>query len=347
MLAIELLQVFFDVRQSLSRVHSVSEWQQCYDFADMQAVIGVLFAAIKRLPKEQRPVLDQLLDWVGQSEYMSDQGAEMDSLIRSEAARIRAFGMKCVVLKGRGLARMYDHGVRTTGDVDIWAMADRQTICRYCRENVKDYNPAEDGSLHTSYMLGDVVVEMHFTPTYLSSPKYGKVLEKWIAAYEARPDNIVEVDGIPVPTLDFNLVYLMLHMYRHYLFEGIGLRHLVDYMVVLAKADAEQKAEVYHVLRSLGADRFAGAVLWVATECLGLKDAALAECPLDERRGRMLWDAILVGGNFGKSDVMNSHKYRTAPLRRMWRFVSRNSSLVCAYPGEILGHVFSKIKFIG
>lgn len=43
--------------------------------------------------------------------------------------------------------------------------------------------------------------------------------------------------GITVPTINFNIIYILSHLYRHVFTEGIGLRQLIDYYFVLVKSE--------------------------------------------------------------------------------------------------------------
>lgn len=61
-LGIELLQVALGVRPMLSRAPSDKEWDEIFHFAEEQAIMGVLFGGVERLPAEQRPYMDLLME---------------------------------------------------------------------------------------------------------------------------------------------------------------------------------------------------------------------------------------------------------------------------------------------
>ena len=70
---IELLQVSVGTRDELSRGLTDSEWNEIYRLAESQGLIGILFGGIERLPKEQTPFMDLLMDLLGQTEYLKTQ----------------------------------------------------------------------------------------------------------------------------------------------------------------------------------------------------------------------------------------------------------------------------------
>ena len=345
MLETELLQVSLGIRRCLSRTYTDGEWDRCLVFADKQAILGVLWAGIEVLPKEQSPYKDLLMEWMGQTERLQTRSDEMNRACTRVYHNFKSAGFESVILKGQSNAKLYGGKLlRTPGDIDIWLFAPRDLICRYLRENVPSYSGEHEGKLHTEFHWRDVTLEVHFTATYLTVPKYDRRLSVWLEAQSRELKTLGSklTDGFPSPTLEFNLVYLILHMYRHYLFEGIGLRHVVDYYLVLQKSTAMQRRAAFDVLQNLGAERFAAALMWVLAEGFDL-NAEIWLCQPDTWRGRMLWNAIMDGGNFGKADKMNSEEYRRWGWKRLWRFVKRNVSMFAAYPNEIGWHILGRV----
>ena len=49
------------------------EWNELYAEAEKQSLIGVCFAGIEALGKEQLSTMDLLMDWLGQTEYIKSQ----------------------------------------------------------------------------------------------------------------------------------------------------------------------------------------------------------------------------------------------------------------------------------
>lgn len=385
----ELLQVALGIRPELSQIYNNEEWDACYEFAGKQAIVGVLFAGIERLPKQQRPYNDLLMLWIRQVMYMLTQSEKLDQMCALVARNFKLAGFDCVILKGQGVAKLYkqflgsagnfnsslsvsssskDHFLlRTPGDIDCWVFADRSDIWNYLKKNVPSFTGEHDGNLHTEFIFHNTTVEVHYTATYLITPIYNKRLQDWLKKQALGFVINIEKDAItnapldttaslsteenvkykitnyfPTPTLEFNLVYLILHMYRHYLFEGIGLRHVVDYYIVLQMTTDEQKREAMKILNSFGAGDFARALMWVLNECLEMKAESML-CKPNAWRGKMLMDAILKGGNFGKFDKINSIEFRQWGMKRCWRFVLRNMRLFIAYPNEIGWHVVKRL----
>lgn len=88
-------------------------------------------------------------------------------------------------------------------------------------------------------------------------------------------------------------------------------------------------------LKWLGLWSFAGAVMYVLREVMGLAEGMMI-APVDERRGEMLLDDILNGGNFGHHD---RHRAWGHNVLRLYR----DAKLVRYYPAEALSEPLFRI----
>ena len=86
-------------------------------------------------------------------------------------------------------------------------------------------------------------------------------------------------------------------------------------------------------LKWLGLWEFAGAVMYVLREVMGLDEKRMI-CAPDERRGRLLLEEIMAGGNFGHYDTRN-HFGQGALWHNIQRF-RRDWRMLRFYPSEAL-----------
>ena len=61
----ELIQVAIGTRICLSHTPSADEWGELYAMAKKQSLVGVCFAAVQRLPEDERPQEMLYLTWMG------------------------------------------------------------------------------------------------------------------------------------------------------------------------------------------------------------------------------------------------------------------------------------------
>ena len=88
-------------------------------------------------------------------------------------------------------------------------------------------------------------------------------------------------------------------------------------------------------LKHLGLFKFAGAVMYVLHEVLGLSDDKLIVL-MDEKRGRLLLSEILNGGNFGKHFSKYGHFTQQGMAKKYFLKIWRNMHFVRYYPAEAL-----------
>ena len=85
----------------------------------------------------------------------------------------------------------------------------------------------------------------------------------------------------------------------------------------------------------LGLWKFAGAVMYVLKEVLGLSEDKMI-VPMDEKRGRLLLAEILDGGNFGRHFTMYAGFTHQSMGKKYFLKIWRNMHFVRYYPAEAL-----------
>ena len=229
---------------------------------------------------------------------------------------------------------------RTPGDIDIWLKGERKDILSYVRQHVPHCKPVYH---HVDFPVIDGLdIEVHFTPTWMNSPITNRRLQQFFHSFnfQLSSSNYPE---LPTPSLSFNRVYILVHIYRHLFAEGIGLRQLLDYYFVLSQGfTIEEREDTMRMLRSLKMQRFAGAVMWVLQQVFAMDDRYQLTAP-DEREGRFLLSEIMQAGNFGQHDERLQHEQGESTLHWGWRKVKRNFRFVRSYPSEVLWSPLFKV----
>lgn len=113
----------------------------------------------------------------------------------------------------------------------------------------------------------------------------------------------VSTNAFVTPSASFNFFYILLYAYQYLLYEGVGLRQLLDYYFVLKNAPKLLYSEPMAVVRKLGMECFVRRVMWIMQEVFGL-DADHLLCELDEKEGYYILEQIMEGGNFGHYDEL-------------------------------------------
>ena len=427
-------------KENMSRVITGMDWQELYSFASKQALLGLCFEGIERLGKEypeelkQNPIGRELLmTWMGKAQQIRRQNMKVNAVASKLFSILREDGMRCCILKGQGNALMYPNPYsRTPGDIDVWIDASRDRIMEYTQ---KKFELEDDIRLqHLETSLDGVPVELHFFPCSMNNPIYHARLQKWFKRNaDLQCSHIVGLpDGagdIAIPTMAFNVVYQLTHLYHHFFDEGIGMRQIIDYYYVVcdfykvyqnsskitpslftikegstsypdpltlrgeggnrptrcseplrSKDGGPSKVSpdcagwdrrgvsgdtgsvscssgssitsvssafttdssastaldvVQRELKYLGLWKFAGAVMFVLHEVLGLAEDKMI-VPIDEKRGRLLLAEILDGGNFGRHFTKYARFTHQSMRKKYFLKIWRNMHFVRYYPAEAL-----------
>ena len=346
----------------MSMVVAKIDWRQLYTFASNQAILGFCFNGINRLGQEypdelkQNPIGRELLmNWMGKAQQIRSQNMKVNAVAGKLFSMLREDGMRCCVLKGQGNALMYPNPYsRTPGDIDVWINASRKRIMEYAQ---KKFELGDDIRLqHLETSLDGVPVELHFFPCSMNNILNHVRLQKWFRRNaDLQCSNVVGLpDGagdIAIPTSPFNVVYQLCHLYHHFFDEGIGMRQIIDYYYVVNNDELLViRDTLQRELKHLGLWKFAGAVMYVLKEVLGLSEEKMI-VPMDEKRGKLLLAEILEGGNFGRHFTKYGHFTKQGMAKKYFLKIWRNMHFVRFYPAEALSepifrtwHFFWRLK---
>ncbi len=354
----ELIRVALGNADRLSHIPTQKEWQMLYDMAKKQSLVGICFAGVQKASPQPSPegkgekslpsggdleeaYIPEMLyfTWMGMAAKIQQRNEFMNVKTKEALTFFREKGCPSQVLKGQGIASLYGNlsGLRQSGDIDVWAAGGREKIYQLSRDVLGKITGANYHHIHFP-MWEDPEIELHIYPSFLSSPYRNWQLHKFCKLYEPKDD---EKD---FPSTAFNLVFIMLHCYRHLCGHGVGMRQVMDYYFVLQQAKQRgskgsessrgSRVETMKWVKRLGMGRFAPALMWVMKEVFGLEDEYLL-CESDEKEGRFLLNEIMNTGNMGHGET----RFQWGQKSALGRFVAaqkRNLHLITHYPHEVL-----------
>ena len=353
-----ILQYCLGYMGNISNVVASIDWHKLYSFASKQAILGLCFDGIERLgeeyPEELRlnPIGRELLmTWMGKAQQIRRQNRKVNTVASKLFSMLREDGLRCCILKGQGNALMYPNPYsRTPGDIDVWVNTSRKYLTEYAKCHFKLEDDIRFHHLETT--MDGVPVELHFFPGIMNNPIYNARLQKWFRRNaDLQCSHIVGLpDGtgeIAVPTSAFNVVYQLTHLYHHFFDEGIGMRQIIDYyyvvisdyLLVINDESLGIRDTLQSELKHLGLWKFAGAVMYVLHEALGLPEEKMI-APMDEKRGKLLLSEIMNGGNFGRHFTKYGHFTQQGMAKKYFLKIWRNMHFVRYYPAEALSEPF-------
>ena len=413
-------------------------------------IYSILFDGIKKLPAEHVEMEKELLlQWMAESQMLVKANVRLNDAAIQVSEWFRKKGFRTCILKGQGNALMYPNPYsRTPGDIDIWVEGEDKRVISF----VRSISPHEKACYHhiefPSYK--GVEVEVHYRPSFLLCFWHDRKLQKYYERVKEEQFShrvmLGEQGEIAIPTVEFNLIFQLTHIFAHLMNEGIGLRQLVDYYYVLcdfykvyqksskitpslftlkegstshpdpltlrgeggnrptrcseplrSKVGGPSKVSpdcagwdrrgvsgdtssvscssvsgssitsvrsasttdpsastslvvVQRELKYLGLWKFAGAVMYVLHEALGLSGEKRI-APMDEKRGKLLLAEILNGGNFGRHFTKYAGFTHQSMGKKYFLKIWRNMHFVRCYPAEALSepifrtwHFFWRVK---
>ena len=340
----EIIQVAIGNKDRIETPLSNDELQGLFQLSCKHSIASILLEGIEKIQtgidKSQQTLL---LEWIGiqlqtvsANQLQNDRAKELCELLTKA-------GYRNCILKGQGTALYYDKPkIRQCGDIDIWVEGERDEILNFARRRGYDI-PHIDIKHSDIVFFDDVPVEVHFMPSWMYNPKTNKRLQSFFSGLSDKQfENYDAEHGFTHTTIDFDLVFSIVHIYRHIFSEGIGLRQLVDYYYILKRSTPELRNKAAEVLVSLRMASFVGGVMWILCSCFGMKKE-FALCPVNEAHGRFLLSEILTAGNFGQYDDRMKRIDVENRLERGFVQLKRNLRFVMFYPSEVLWSPFWKL----
>ena len=341
MLFFELLQIALGNRERLGKALSTEEWTEIYAESERQAVTGILLQGIDRLPLEQRPPKVFLLQWIGVGQMIEQQNHLLDERCVELLSNLTSAGLHPTILKGQGVARYYPEALqklRQPGDIDVYVSDGREKAIAYAKSLGQKDIDWDYKHLHLK-IWDDTEAELHYHVEVLLNLWKNRKLQKWFQSHQdaIQGSRFKVQDGVIVtPSVEFNVFYILLHIYRHFLYEGVGFRQIIDYYFVLKNLNDNlnvNESYAYKAVREFGMTRFAKGLMWVMHEALGMSREWMLWEP-DEKEGRYILEQVMMGGNFGHHDERLKHS--GGKLGAVKAILTHNLHLLTHYPSDVI-----------
>lgn len=344
----------------LSHTPTADEWSELYAMAKKQSLVGICFAGVQKLGAQRQCPPEMLyLQWMGMAAKIQQRNEIVDSHCIELNEMLSASGFDFCTVKGQTNSGNYKlriesleknslelrdlSGLRQSGDIDVWVDADWRALAAYVKRKA---GTDEITDTHIQlHVFDDTEVELHYCLMKMANPFRERFLKKWLEEQKrGQMEHEIPFKGCSLHalTVEFNLVYQLLHIYKHLFGEGIGLRQLMDYYFLLQRAfltDGEHvkveclRENTRNVVHRLGMDKFASALMWVLREVFGLGMINMPWTP-NEKEGKFLLDEIMQAGNFGHEDVRFVRSREDNHLKRYLQLVASKLRFWSHYPAE-------------
>lgn len=341
----ELLRFSIDTSAPVPEALSHADWAWLFQTACNQAVCGIVFLGISRLPKQLLPPSAIMLKFIAIAEATKKQNALLNRHCIELTSLLAKSGFRTCILKGQGNALLYPNPMlRTPGDIDVWMEGGTRRVAAYINHFPGKHELCYH-HIQTPPFKG-TEVEAHFRPAFMNNMLHNRRLQRYFSENADKQfGNRTRLPGeeglVSIPTIEFNIVQQASHIANHFFHEGVGMRQIVDYYLLtkryaaLHQGDANAYRQIETLLRRLGLHDFATAIMYVLHIVFRLPKGEMIVHE-DEKRGRFLLNEIILSGNFGHFDTRVPLIMRNNAIGRNAQRLLRDARLMRYFPAESL-----------
>ena len=288
---------------------SETDWEKVLTEAEQQAVFPLVFhAAESFLPLELSKKKKTLY-----FKHLYNNLGCIHAHGESHCCLTNA-GIPYVVLKGCVSASYYpEPELRTMGDVDLYVEKSDMTRVRSAMEAEGFHVSGLNHPHHWTFSRTGRIVEIHWVPSGIPAADDGAILACFNDILKrSQPTHDYEETMI-FPSAYHHGLVLLLHIVNHLTAGGIGLRHLLDWLVFQNSMSEKDFLEIFEpTLKRIGLWQFARAVTAVGVRFFSCQYRDFCK-DLDPKLAEELFLDILNGGNFGRK---NSNRLNQSKILR-------------------------------
>lgn len=289
------------------------DWKAVFDECKAQSVVSLAFSA---LPKDKVPqnVYAHWKALVNENLAVNSKISYAHTMLNELMNQAK---IPYVILKGCASAEYYDNPLlRTMGDVDFYVppayfeKADKLLLQNGFKSNEIDHE------YEKAYTKDDVIFELHNTVNGVPGGKVGlKIQHYFDDVFEKAELKRFDLSEYYSPSPFHHGLVMLLHVARHMITGGIGLRHFCDWAVFVDKVGDGFAPMFENKLKQVGLWRFAQIMTQFCTVFLGLKPQAWTG-NVDNKLLYALKNDIFAGGNFGHKDLSRADEAKFITSRK-------------------------------
>lgn len=304
-------------------------WEQLYLLSKQQGTVAIIFEAIKDIPKGMAPPRAITLRWISHALSIEDQMKKKESVAIEFAEELSKRGIQTTVLKGLAYASYYPNPChRESGDLDCYLMGKKEEGDKITIEIGGKMEEA--GYKHSHLYYKGLTIENHNYLTSFDNTKLGVRTEQLLQELISEGCRPIADTKLQNPSADFNALFLIKHAQRHFIKEGIFVRHLLDWFFFLKSESQNVNWEkVIPIMKECRILEFAKVMTRLCIEQLGMKiNIGELSSPMK------MSDAVLADILGGQPDLFHENFVQKSGrimrrFYRMWKFRSLADESYC------------------
>lgn len=285
------------------------EWDQIYKISSRHNVHVLIYPIMKKLDYPQRGLPQLLMSRWETQVYISGlfqfrQEENINRVLKEFDKR----DIKVILYRGLVLKDLYPYPeLRIMGDIDIVVKINDLPQCEQILIKL-GYNEIDRGSRLVEYSNQEGIrIELHNRILHIPEIREFKYMEDILW----ENTEIIDYNGMKEyafkPT--YNLAMLVLHVYKHYISEGVGLRQLCDIVLVIENEMTTINWDFFwEIIRKVEKETFVTYILHICSNILNLQidSIKMQSSEINQLHLDILMTDIIDGGVFSFENSENN-----------------------------------------
>ena len=318
------------------------DFDAIYKLAEEQSVIGLVAAALEHVDiKVEKLKSRPFILWVFAQEQ---KNASMNELINWLMLRLKERKVEAVLVKGQGIAQCYERpNWRTCGDIDLFLAPENYEKAKSILLPIASSAGKEiQYEKHLDMTIGDHSVEIHGTMNTSVSDQIDKTqaaIQKNMFNEKSYRNWFNGEDSVLLPAPNEDIVFVFVHIIKHFYKGGIGLRQICDYCRLLwTYRDSINHDLLLSRLTQMDILDEWKSIAALSVNYLGMPSDAI---PIYDSASRWSHKAskilriVLQKGNFGHNEDRSYYEkrsYLTIKAISLWHWIKDYSKLFAIFP---------------
>lgn len=311
------------------------DWDVVFNYAKIHRIVPVLYFSIQKLPEDIKSNISNLdqYELAYKSNLVDDANRENEIAIIKNL--LVSNDVDYILLKGSVTKHFYpDTSMRMMSDVDIlYRNADSKEIKGLLESN--GYTQTKSTPKDALYLSSNQLVKVEMQQSLLDDgfTDWLKYLDEIWDRCEKKVDN--EYTMTPE---DF-YIYHIVHMAKHFINGGIGLRHVLDTWVIKNHYSDLDSNYTEKIFKELSLGKFEQNISWLCKYCF--EDFI----PSDKEAIDLISEYIFKNGAFGNISQQSANEAATGSASSTKEKIFPSKQTMANYYGDVITNHPSTIPF--
>lgn len=285
--------------------------------ATRNRVTNIMFYGLKNISKENAPSIEIVNRLQSDCMLYGVKAFHQEKAFKDIANEYEKENLKLTVIKGQILKSLYlKNDMRVMGDIDFIVPKNDYLKGRKILVNKLGYViEHEDKDELCAFNSQKVCVELHqHLVTELSNNQ--KYFDKTYLSHTIKKENYYVLDE------DYHFIYMMDHIYKHFIDGGLGLKYILDFALFIKKYPDVIK-NTFDEINNLSLANLTLGFLQICNDCIGFdvsEQLKLFDKRINDRSLQKLITLMLKNGEYGTVESrVNAKNVQGTFVKRMKR----------------------------